>query len=103
MFITEAQLALYKYQDGTEYFNKTMAEIFSVELLKYSKKQYFYVVECISWFLNKKLSSNVWKIYFNDESVAIIKISDLNKLSNCRDIEIQTFNFDIKPDAIFSS
>ena len=47
MFITEAQLALYKYQDGTEYFNKTMAEIFSVELLKYSKKQNFYVVECI--------------------------------------------------------
>lgn len=103
MFITEAQLALYKYQVESKYFGKTMADIFSAELLEYSRNNNFYVIECISWFLNKKISSNVWKVYFSDESVALIRIADLDKTDNSREIEMQTFNFDVNSDFVFAS
>ncbi|WP_185291385.1 DUF1132 family protein, partial [Neisseria meningitidis] len=50
------------------------------------------VIECFSYFLNKRVTHNIWKIYFSDESVAYIKILELQDDSS-RGIEIKTFDF----------
>lgn len=91
-FITQAQLALYKYQPSSKYFGKTMAYTFASELLDYSKVNKFIIHEEIQWFLNRRISNNIWKIYFSDESVAYIKILELQDDSS-RGIEIKTFDF----------
>lgn len=100
MFITEAQLALYKYQAGGKYFGKTMANIFATELLHYAEIHKFKINEEIQWFLNRRISNDVWKIYFNDDSVAYIKLSD-SKV-NSREIQIQTFDFNISAEHVFN-
>lgn len=99
-FITQAQLALYKYQPSSKYFGKTMAYTFASEFLDYSKVNKFIINEAIQWFLNRRISNNIWKIYFSDESVAYIKISELQDDSS-RGIEIQTFDFNINVGDVF--
>ncbi|HEZ3913769.1 TPA: DUF1132 family protein [Neisseria meningitidis] len=91
-FITQAQLALYKYQPSSKYYGKTMAYTFASELLNYSKVNKFIIHEEIQCFLNRRISNNIWKIYFSDESVAYIKILELQDDSS-RGIEIKTFDF----------
>ena len=98
-FITEAQLALFKYQAGGKYFGRTFAIIFAEEILEFSKKNKFIIIEQIQWFLNRKISNDVWKLYFNDDSVLYIKIHSLKV--DYRDIEIQTFDFNLNPNDIF--
>ncbi|KGJ31050.1 DUF1132 family protein [Neisseria mucosa] len=98
-FITEAELALFKYQLESKYFGRTFAIIFSEEILEFSKKNKFMIIEQIQWFLNRKISNDVWKIYFNDDSVLYIKIHNLK--ADYRDIEIQTFDFNPNSSDIF--
>ena len=57
------------------------------------------IIEQIQWFLNRKISNDVWKIYFNDDSVLYIKIHNLKV--DYRDIEIQTFDFNPNSSDIF--
>ncbi|HEZ4097464.1 TPA: DUF1132 family protein, partial [Neisseria meningitidis] len=52
-FITQAQLALYKYQPSSKYYGKTMAYTFASELLDYSKVNKFIIHEEIQCFLNR--------------------------------------------------
>ena len=99
-FITQAQLALYKYHPSSKYFGKTMSSTFASELLEYSKVNKFIIHEAIQWFLNIRISNNIWKIYFSDESVAYIKILELQDDSS-RGIEIKTFDFNINAGDVF--
>ncbi|WP_308075315.1 DUF1132 family protein [Neisseria polysaccharea] len=99
-FITQAQLAMYKYQPSSKYYGQSMAYIFASELLDYSKVNKFIIHEAIQWFLNRRISNNIWKIYFSDESVAYIKILELQDDSS-RGIEIKTFDFNTNAGDVF--
>ncbi|SUA20820.1 phage associated protein [Neisseria gonorrhoeae] len=64
-FITQAQLALYKYQPSSEYFGQSMAFIAQKEFEEFvnNVKEYD-ILESFSYFLNKRVAHNIWKIYF---------------------------------------
>ncbi|QXN34334.1 DUF1132 family protein [Neisseria gonorrhoeae] len=82
-FITQAQLALYKYQPSSEYFGQSMAFIAQKEFEEFvnNVKEYD-ILESFSYFLNKRVAHNIWKIYFSDESVIFIRKSEENG-KNC--------------------
>ncbi len=78
-FITQAQLALYKYQPSSKYFGQSMALIASKEFEEFVRNVKEYdVIECFSYFLNKRVTHNIWKIYFSDESNIFIRKSEEN-------------------------
>ena len=78
-FITQAQLALYKYQPSSKYFGQSMAFIVQKEFEEFVKNVKEYdVIECFSYFLNKRVTHNIWKIYFSDESNIFIRKSEEN-------------------------
>lgn len=78
-FITQAQLALYKYQAGSKYYGQSMALIAQKEFEEFvnNVKEYD-ILESFSYFLNKRVAHNIWKIYFSDESVIFIRKSEEN-------------------------
>ncbi|WP_448324125.1 DUF1132 family protein, partial [Streptomyces sp. DSM 41493] len=78
-FITQAQLALYKYQPSSKYFGQSMAFIAQKEFEEFvnNLKEYD-ILESFSYFLNKRVAHNIWKIYFSDESVIFIRKSEEN-------------------------
>ncbi|EPG0789161.1 TPA: DUF1132 family protein, partial [Neisseria gonorrhoeae] len=73
------QLALYKYQPSSEYFGQSMAFIAQKEFEEFvnNVKEYD-ILESFSYFLNKRVAHNIWKIYFSDESVIFIRKSEEN-------------------------
>ncbi|QOG39022.1 DUF1132 family protein [Neisseria gonorrhoeae] len=76
-FITQAQLALYKYQPSSKYFGQSMAFIAQKEFEEFVKiNKYENIIESFSYFLNKRVAHNIWKIYFSDESVIFIRKSE---------------------------
>ncbi|HGG9866073.1 TPA: DUF1132 family protein, partial [Neisseria meningitidis] len=62
----------------SKYYGKTMAYTFASELLDYSKVNKFIIHEEIQCFLNRRISNNIWKIYFSDESNIFIRKSEEN-------------------------
>nr|WP_238137674.1 DUF1132 family protein [Neisseria meningitidis] len=63
-FITQAQLALYKYQPSSKYL-AVDALIASKEFEEFVRNVKEYdVIECFSYFLNKRVTHNIWKIIF---------------------------------------
>ncbi|HHK5604928.1 MULTISPECIES: DUF1132 family protein [Neisseria] len=75
MFITEAQLALYKYQAASRYFNQPMSLIARNEFIEFGKvsKSAVNVIECFSHFWNRKIDNDIWEFSFPDGSTILIK------------------------------
>ncbi|WP_447546310.1 DUF1132 family protein [Neisseria gonorrhoeae] len=69
-------MALYKYQPSSEYFGQSMAFIAQKEFVNNVKE--YDILESFSYFLNKRVAHNIWKIYFSDESVIFIRKSEEN-------------------------
>lgn len=92
MFITEQQLALYKYQVNGKYFGKSMAEIAKAELLAYmySVKANHNPIELLNHFWNRRIDKNVWCFQFPDESRIAIMQED-NKEKQCTEYHFSLF------------
>lgn len=75
MFITEAQLALYKYQAGGKYYQCPMSHIAQQEFIEFSKisSDADDVIKCFSHFWNRRVISNVWEVLFSDNSSLLIR------------------------------
>lgn len=75
MFITQQQLALYKYQPTSKYYQHLMAEIAKVELLAYmnSVKAQHNPIELLNHILNERVDDNVWCFHFRDNSKLFVK------------------------------
>ncbi|HEZ0715825.1 TPA: DUF1132 family protein [Neisseria meningitidis] len=69
-------MALYKYQPSSKYFGQSMALIAQKEFVNNVKE--YDILESFSYFLNKRVAHNIWKIYFSDESVIFIRKSEEN-------------------------
>lgn len=75
-FITEAQLALFKYQAGGKYFNCPMSYIAQQEFVEFSKINRsikFNIIEYFDFFYHRKLNEEVWEIVFDDDSSLLIR------------------------------
>ncbi|MEZ7688772.1 DUF1132 family protein [Neisseria sp. 20925_1_37] len=73
-FITEAQLALFKYQAGGKYFNCPMSYIAQQEFVEFSRNNrtedlIFY----FSHFWNREIKKDIWEISFSDNSSLLIR------------------------------
>lgn len=75
MFITEAQLAIYKYQVSGKYYSYSMSYIARQEFIEFAKVSNAAedVIECFSHFWNRKIAKNVWHISFSDNSSLLIR------------------------------
>lgn len=75
MFITEQQLALYKYQPQSRYYNWAMSDIVSSEYNDYMKQVNYYcddVLALFVHFMHRKVYDDTWQYYFSDGSVLTI-------------------------------
>ncbi|HFC8546322.1 TPA: DUF1132 family protein [Neisseria lactamica] len=73
-FITQAQLSLYKYQVGGKYFGHPMAGIAQSEFVEFAKiNKIENVIECFSFFWNRRIRNDIWLISFPDNSEMVIK------------------------------
>lgn len=75
MFITEAQLALYKYQANSRYFKESMSYIAKSEFFEFAKfsQKNLNVVDCFAHFWTRRLDSNSWEVSFSDGSILLIR------------------------------
>ncbi|WP_150540320.1 DUF1132 family protein [Neisseria meningitidis] len=75
-FITQAQLALYKYQPSSKYFGQSMAVIAQSEFVEFAKiNKSENVIDCFSFFWNRRIKHDIWLISFSDNSEKVIKES----------------------------
>ncbi len=75
MFITEQQLALYKYQPQSRYYNRPMSEIVYSEFNLFMKSiQYKHddIINLFEYFLHKRINKTTWQYYFSDGSFLTI-------------------------------
>lgn len=70
-FITEQQLALYKYQPQSRYYNWTMASIVVEECREFVKLTNYNgdIFLLLEHFLHKKITPNNWQYHFMDNSI----------------------------------
>ncbi|WP_185291190.1 DUF1132 family protein, partial [Neisseria meningitidis] len=75
-FITQAQLALYKYQPSSKYFGQSMAVIAQSEFVEFAKiNKSENVIDCFSFFWNRRIKHDIWLISFFYNSEMEIKES----------------------------
>lgn len=97
-FITQAQLALYKYQPSSKYFGQSMAVIAQSEFVEFAKiNKSENVIDCFSFFWNRRIKHDIWLISFSDNSEMVIKksLKDGHKIYKFEFCEIvDNCNFD---------
>lgn len=75
-FITEQQLALYKYQPQSRYYNWSMANIVYAEwdcfMKQISNNIDVDIIGLFEHFLHKKIAEDTWQYYFFDGSILTI-------------------------------
>lgn len=76
MFITEEQLELYQSQENHRYYKMPMCNIVLKEfhaLMHNVNYKHNNILSLFEYFLHQKVSQNVWKYYFKDDSVLIVE------------------------------
>lgn len=77
-FITEEQLALYKYQRGSKYYGMPMSNILHLELADFLTSQHFKpmkknqnfreLIGFFEYFMHRKINDDKWEIWCPDLS-----------------------------------
>lgn len=76
--MTESQLALYKYQSTSKYFNVPMSVIVSTELdafLQTLPNGNINFIGLIDGFLHRRINKSIWEFYFSDDSRLVVRES----------------------------
>lgn len=83
MFITEEQIALYKYKDNSRYYAWSMAEIavFQFDLIGGSASG-FDIFKYLSSFYHRliDIENSIWEFRFSDGSFILVKCYEDNKV-----------------------
>ena len=72
-FITEEQLALYKYQRGSKYYGMPMSNILHLELADFLGAKHFKsdireLPKFFEYFMHRKINDDTWEIWCPDLS-----------------------------------
>lgn len=83
MFITEQQLALYKYQPKSRYYNWLMADIAISEYQTIIDD--VKILEFLSCFYHRliDINNNIWECVFPDKSIILIKENETGVYIKC--------------------
>lgn len=78
MFITEQQLALYKYQPQSRYYNWDMASIVVEECKEFVRLTNYRddIFLLLEHFLHKKIAKDIWEYHFMDNSILNITLDE---------------------------